>query len=146
MDGRDASGRFTPGNGGRPVGARGKAPRQLLSAIRTMGPVAVERLWRAVHAGERWAIECVLTHILPRDRTIEFDAVTAADIREALASGDLSASEASNIATALAKLHELEIAERSKQAQNVTIDTEIYVGDGDEIAAEKYRLFLENGQ
>ncbi|MEF2554061.1 hypothetical protein VQ042_22430 [Aurantimonas sp. A2-1-M11] len=118
----------------------------MLTQLRAMGPVAIERLSQAVHAGERWAVECVLAHALPPQRTIEFDAVTAADIREALASGDLSASEASNIATALAKLHELESAEKSKQARNIVIDYEIYENDGEDIAADKYRLLLDGGR
>lgn len=106
---RQSDGRFasSPANKGRPVGAKNKISRQYLSQVKSMGPDAIQKLWEAVLSGQEWAIRLVVGHILPRDRTVEFFGSTADDVTAALALGDLSASEAKDIATALRQCAEL---------------------------------------
>jgi hypothetical protein len=80
----------------------------LLKQVKAMGPDAVQKLWEALTAGERWAIETVLSHVLPRDRAIEWEGVEPEDIREAIRAGDVGSDEAARLATALAKISEIE--------------------------------------
>lgn len=105
---RDQTGRFLPGNGGRPKGALAKHSRTLLAQVKAMGPDAVQKLWEALQARERWAIEMVLSHVLPRDRVLEWEGVEPEDIREAIRTGDIGSDEAARLATTLAKLSEIE--------------------------------------
>lgn len=105
---RDPTGRFLPGGPGRPKGALAKHSRTLLAQVKAMGPDAVQKLWEALTTGERWAIELVLSHVLPRDRALEWEGVEPDDIREAIISGDIGSDEASRLATALAKISEIE--------------------------------------
>lgn len=104
----DATGRFAKGNPGRPKGAKAKASRDLMAQIRAYGPHAATKLWQALETDQRWAIELVLRYCLPTARTIEFEDMDAADLREAIKAGDLSADEASRLTTALANLAEIE--------------------------------------
>lgn len=104
---RENNGRFAVGGPGRPKGAKGKKSREALEAVKSFGPEALQKLWEAVTAGERWAVEFVLEKLLPTSRTIEFEDVTPNDVTEALRNGDISASEAKDISTALAKLAEI---------------------------------------
>jgi hypothetical protein len=103
-----ANGQFAMGNPGRPTGAVAKHSRTLLAQVKAMGPDAVQKLWEALMAGERWAVELVLSHVLPRDRALEWEGVEPADIREAVKSGDIGSDEAARLATALAKISEIE--------------------------------------
>jgi len=105
---RDPHGRFAPGGLGRPKGAVARHSRTLLKQVKAMGPDAVQKLWEALTAGERWAIETVLSHVLPRDRAIEWEGVEPDDIREAIRAGDVGSDEAARLATALAKISEIE--------------------------------------
>jgi len=101
------NGQFRPGSGGRRKGARNKVPRELMASIRALGPAAIEQLREALTRGERYAVELVLTYLLPKDRLIELEAAEADDIRQALQEGDLSVNEAAAAASALSKLNEL---------------------------------------
>lgn len=126
---RNNDGRFAKGSPGRIKGAKGKKSREALEAVKSFGPDALQKLWEAVHAGERWAIEFVLDKILPTSRTVEFDDVTPDDVTEALRNGDISASEAKDIATALAKLAEIgELAELKSRLS--ALEDAIHVGNG----------------
>lgn len=107
QDGRDPRGRFASGNVGRPIGAKNKVSRDLLAQVKAMGPAAVGKLWEAVTANERWAVELVLSHVLPAQRTIEFEGASIEDISTALEVGDITPDEAKTLATALSKLREL---------------------------------------
>ncbi|KGE84303.1 hypothetical protein LW14_03735 [Rhizobium sp. H41] len=49
----------------------------------------------------------MLDKLLPTNRAIEFEDATPEDVKEALKAGDISAAEAKDIATALAKLAEI---------------------------------------
>lgn len=142
---RDALGRFAKGkSGGRPVGAKGKASAASLAQIRAMGPAALQKLWEGVHNGQRWAVELVLNQILPPSRTVEFEDATAADVVEALRSGDLAPAEAANIAIALTRLQELAISE--PPPRTIDVDYSVRDSDSEEAAAEKYRRLLEEGK
>lgn len=105
---RDPTGRFLSGNPGRPKGALAKHSRTLLAQVKAMGPDAVQKLWEALMSGERWAVEMVLSHVLPRDRALEWEGVEPDDIREAIRTGDIGSDEAARLATALAKISEIE--------------------------------------
>lgn len=105
---RSPNGQFLPGSGGRPKGAVAKQSRTLLAQVKAMGPDAVQKLWEAVMSDQRWAIELVLSHVLPRDRALEWQGVQPDDIREAIRAGDIGSDEAARLATALAKISEIE--------------------------------------
>ncbi len=113
---RNNDGRFAKGGPGRPVGAKGKKSREALESVKSFGPDALQKLWEAVQAGDRWAVEFVLDKILPTSRTVEFEDVTPDDVTEALRAGDITAAEARDVATALAKLAEIgELAEMKER-------------------------------
>lgn len=128
-EGRDQSGRFTsgPGNTGRPIGARAKASRATLEQIKAMGGDAIAALREALGKGERWAVELVISKIVPASRTIEFEDFTPADLIEALRSGDLDAAEGKDLSAALRNLREIEDLE---QIRAKLIELEAIVGDG----------------
>jgi hypothetical protein len=129
IEGRDRHGRFTPGpnNKGRPVGARAKASRATLEQIKAMGGDAIAALREALTKGERWAVELVISKIVPANRTIEFEDFTPADIIEALRNGDLDAAEGKDLSAALRNLREIEDLE---QIRAKLIELEAIVGDG----------------
>ena len=104
---RAEAGRFAKGGSGRPVGAKGKFSREALQTVLSYGPEALHKLLGAVRSGERWAVEFVLTRVLPTGRTIQFEDITPDDISQAIADGDISAIEARDISTAMAKLAEI---------------------------------------
>lgn len=108
---RDAFGRFAEGNSGRPLGAKGKASREVLENIKSMKGDALKKLWEALSRGERWAVEYVLSRVLPEQRTIEFEGVTPDDIRTALKAGDISPDEAKALANVAKNLGEMEMLE-----------------------------------
>lgn len=109
---RLAGGKFAPGSGGRPKGAKAKVSRELLAQVKALGPDAIAKLQEALGKGERWAVEIVLAHVLPKDgRTIEFEDATPDDVREALRNGDITASEAKDVAAALARLADVDAIE-----------------------------------
>jgi hypothetical protein len=101
-----SGGKFVKTNG-RPVGAKAKASRELLKQVKALGPRAVEKLSEAIEANERWAVELAFKYSLPASRTVEFEGMEAEDVTAALEAGDLSPSEAKDIATTIAKLAEV---------------------------------------
>ena len=105
---RDTQGRFTNGNPGRPLGAKNKTPKAVLKQIQAMEQAAVQKLWEAVWSGERWAVEFVLSKILPSQRTIEMENLSARDVKQALQDGDITPEEARTMTLALKPLMELE--------------------------------------
>ncbi len=106
---RDNLGRFQKGGApGRPFGAKGKKSREALEQIKSFGPAAIQKLWDAVNAGERWAVELVLNKILPTSRTIEFEGLEIDDIREAFKQGNISTSELKDIVSSLEKIANVE--------------------------------------
>lgn len=129
IEGRDQNGRFTSGlgNNGRPVGARAKASRATLEQIKAMGGDAIAALRVALTNGERWAVELVISKIIPANRTIELEDFTPADIIDALRCGDLDAAEGKDLSAALRNLREIEDLE---QIRAKLIELEAIVGDG----------------
>ena len=74
---RDSRGRYSPGTsgnpGGRPPGIKDKRVsirEQLLGPIL---PEAIEKLHKAVKAGEKWAIEMTIAYSLPKPRPVDTD-------------------------------------------------------------------------
>lgn len=101
---RDTSGKFLPGSGGRPKGAVARASRDLLKQVRSYGPQAATKLWQALEANERWAVELVLKYCLPPSRTVEFEGMEPDDIREAVKAGDIGISEGNDLSAMVARL------------------------------------------
>ncbi|HEU5046538.1 MAG TPA: hypothetical protein VFT64_01705 [Rickettsiales bacterium] len=114
ITGRDVQGRFAAGNPGRPYGAKGKTSREALERIKLMKETAIQKLWESVNIGERWAIEFVLSKVLPASRTIEFEGLTTEDIKAALISGDISPDEAKAISGITRDISEMEFLKRMR--------------------------------
>lgn len=105
---RGPGGLFAKGGPGRPKGAKGKKSRDALERIKSFGPEAIQALHAAVIAREKWAVEYVLSKILPtQSRMIEFEDITAEDAAEALKRGDISIVEFREIMNGLSKYAEL---------------------------------------
>ncbi|MEJ5085703.1 hypothetical protein [Brucella pseudogrignonensis] len=104
---RTSNGQFASGNPGRPIGAKGKKSREALEKVKSFGPLAIEQLKIQVVNGERWAVEYVLSKILPTGRTIEFEEMEVEDVKHAMKYGDISVAEAKEITASLAKLAEI---------------------------------------
>jgi hypothetical protein len=107
--GKDQRGRFAsgPNNIGRPLGAKGKANREMLQNLKALGPKAFEKLCEALDRGERWGVEYILNRVLPLSRTIELEGTTVDDVKAALKNGDISTGEAKEMSATLAKLNEI---------------------------------------
>lgn len=114
LTGRDELGRFAAGNPGRPYGSKGKTSRDTLERIKLMNEGAIQKLWEAVNNGERWAIELVLSKVLPASRTIEFEGLTSKDVLTALVSGDISPDEAKTISATLNNIKEGDFLEKMR--------------------------------
>lgn len=119
--GRDDNGRFTAGNPGRPLGAKGKTSKEALERVKLMKDGAIEKLWEAVNAGERWAIELVLSKVLPSGRTLELEGVAPHDLENALQAGEISFDEAKTLSATLKSIKEIqeldEIADRLQKLE-----------------------------
>lgn len=120
-DGRDHKGRFTAGNGGRPVGAKGKLTRERLADVKALWPEALQSLREAIHRGEWKATLHVLNACLPAGRTIDLEgADSPQDIAAALAAGDLSPAEAKDITAALANIASItELADLRERLEEI---------------------------
>lgn len=108
LSGRDERGKFAPGNPGRPFGAKAKASKAALEAVKEMRAGALEKLYEAVASGERWAIEFVLGKVLPATRTIEFEGSSVQDVAVAMQAGDISPDEAYRLSGVLKNLADIE--------------------------------------
>ena len=97
---RDGSGRFLPGQGGRPPGSRNRKPSGALAAIQSLADEAIIRLGELIRQNNFAAIKMVLEYTLPRGgRTIDLDGT--ADPNELIAavtSGEISPDEFARIA------------------------------------------------
>lgn len=91
------------------AGARGKAAKATLDRIKSFGPDALQALYEAIQAKERWAVEYCLNKIVPNNsRTIEFEGLEIDDIREAFKSGDISVLELKDIIASLERIANVE--------------------------------------
>lgn len=107
--GRDASGRWTGGNPGRPRGSRNKVSKDALAAVKALSDDAIEVVKARLAAGDLRAAEFVLSHVLPKGaRTVELDAPDAGAIAIALAEGEITPDEAAQVAATLARLADIE--------------------------------------
>jgi len=107
--GRDASGRFTEGNPGRPRGARHKATRAALALLDGEAEALTRQAVTMALDGDGAALRLCLERIAPprRDAPVQFnlprmetarDAATAAGaVLEAVAEGDLTPTEGAHI-------------------------------------------------
>lgn len=120
---RDNSGRFKPGQGGRPSGARNKKPNGALAAIQSLSDEALIQLASLVRDKNFAAIRLVLEYTLPRGgRTVDLDgtsdpneliaSVTSGEISPdefaRIAQGWKTAAEAADLADIKAQIAELE--------------------------------------
>ena len=107
--GRDASGRFTEGNPGRPRGARHKATRAALALLDGEAEALTRQAVTMALDGDATALRLCLERIAPprKDAPVQFnlprmetarDAATAAGaVLEAVAEGDLTPTEGAHI-------------------------------------------------
>ena len=108
-EGRDAKGRFAPGNPGRPKGARHRVTRHIEALMEGDAEAITGAVIRAAKGGDLAAARLVLDRIAPprREPTVAVDLPEingAADlpggvaaILQAVAAGDLTPSEASRL-------------------------------------------------
>lgn len=108
ITGRETNGRFAKGNSGRPKGAKGKTSKEALERVKAMKDGAIQKLWEAVNHGERWAIEFVLSKVLPTGRTLELEGVAPHIVENAVMDGEISFDEAKNLASTLRSLKEMQ--------------------------------------
>lgn len=98
--GRDSTGKFKPGQGGRPAGVRNRKPSGALAAIQSLSDEALIQLGQLVREKNFAAIRLVLEYTLPRGgRTVDLDGT--ADPNELIAAvtnGEISPDEFARIA------------------------------------------------
>lgn len=107
--GRDASGRFTEGNPGRPQGARHKATRAALALLDGEAEALTRKAVELALDGDGAALRLCLERIAPprRDAPVTFDlprmetardaATAAGAVLEAVAEGELTPTEGAHI-------------------------------------------------
>lgn len=107
--GRDASGRFTEGNPGRPQGARHKATRAALALLDGEAEALTRKAVELALDGDGAALRLCLERIAPprRDAPVTFDlprmatardaAKAAGAVLEAVADGELTPTEGAHI-------------------------------------------------
>ena len=107
--GRDASGRFTEGNPGRPRGARHKATRAALALLDGEAEALTRQAVTMALGGDGAALRLCLERIAPprRDAPVTFDlppmqsaadaATAAGAVLEAVSEGDLTPGEGAHI-------------------------------------------------
>lgn len=107
--GRDASGRFTAGNAGRPRGARHKATRAALALLEGEAEALSRKAIEAALDGDMTALRLCLERIAPakRDSPVQFDlppmqsaadtAKAAGAVLEAVADGELTPTEGAHV-------------------------------------------------
>lgn len=107
--GRDASGRFTEGNPGRPRGARHKATQAALALLDGEAEALTRQAVTMALEGDTTALRLCLERIAPprRDAPVTFDfprmetardaAMAAGAVLEAVALGDLTPTEGAHI-------------------------------------------------
>ena len=109
LTGRDASGRFTEGNPGRPRGARHKATRAALALLDGEAEALTRQAVTMALEGDTTALRLCLERIAPprKDAPVAFDlprmetardaAKAAGAVLEAVAEGDLTPTEGAHI-------------------------------------------------
>ena len=107
--GRDAAGRFTAGNPGRPPGARHKATRAALALLEGEAEGLTRRAVELALDGDTTALRLCLERIAPakKDAPVQFDlppmqsaadaAKAAGAVLDAVAMGDLTPTEGAHI-------------------------------------------------
>lgn len=98
---RFPNGQFGPGNPGKPKGARNKLNRQLLEAVADLTSQSVMVLREQLDQNNIKAAIYVLDRFLPSERAIEIQSSEPNAWADALASGDITPSEAARAAQAL---------------------------------------------
>lgn len=103
---RGPDGKFLPGSGGRPIGARNKTSKAAVKAVTDMFSEAVAVLRKRLSENDLAAAKIVLDVVLPKgNRVIEFgEDISPATIEAALADGAITPAEAQTAAAALEKL------------------------------------------
>ena len=107
VEGRDARGRWTVGNAGKPVGATHRINRDALQGIGALVPSALTVLREQLAAGNFRAAAFVLQRYLPDARVIEMGRLDCETLADAAADG-LMPSEMSKLVASLKALRETE--------------------------------------
>ncbi len=105
--GRDALGRFGPGNPGKPKGATHRLNRDTLAGIGELVPTAMTVLRQQLAENNWRAAAFVLTRYLPDSRVIQLDCMDPTTIADAAADG-LTPGEMSKVIQSLKTLREAE--------------------------------------
>jgi hypothetical protein len=127
--GRDASGRFTVGNSGRPRGARNRVNAEIDQLLEEAAPDAVRTILSAAQYANVAAAEWILNRVAParKGRTVILDAFpeirgpddiapALSAIAAAVVDGELSIEEASLAADVLQKF--LDVLERTHRLRS----------------------------
>lgn len=103
---------FLPGNPGRLPGSKNRISNAALSAVKSMSDDAIVVLRQKLAEGDWQAVLFVLDRVLPKGRSVELEGVSPSSIASQLVNGEITTSEAKDIAITLSKLAEVgEIAE-----------------------------------
>ncbi len=107
---RDSKGRFVPGSGGRPPGAKGKHTRAAEALLRGEGEALTRKCIELALSGDTTALKLCLDRLIPptRERSIEIDLPPVREGRDvpkaisgllmAVADGEITPGEASKLA------------------------------------------------
>lgn len=106
---RGPDGKFLPGQGGKPRGAKNALASSTMRRIKEMTPAALEQLEKQLNSGNWDACRFVLERIIGKNnRFIELSGDRPSDISDALVNGEISTDEAKAIATVIEKLKKVE--------------------------------------
>ena len=107
VEGRDALGRFSAGNAGKPKGATHRINREALYGIGELVPAALAVLRSQLAEGNFRAAAFILQRYLPDARVIEMGSMDSDSIADAAAEG-LTPSELAKLVASLKSLREAE--------------------------------------
>lgn len=105
---RNPDGTWASGNPGRKPGSKNKFAATTMEQIKGLKDDAIASLAVQVKNGNMDAVRFILERIVGRNRTIELDGGSPADVTNALIDGDISAEEAKAIATVVEKLRRVQ--------------------------------------
>lgn len=115
---RNPDGTFARGPG-RKLGSKNRMSREAIEKIKSLGPLAFEQLELNLSRADQRAVEFVLNRILPAGRMLEIDP-TPEGIRDHLAAGDFSESEARAVASVIEKLQKIDrLEELERKLENL---------------------------
>ncbi|MDF3905534.1 hypothetical protein [Paracoccus sp. AS002] len=124
---RDQSGKFLPGAGGRPPGAKNKKTRASVMAINSLQDLAFQKLKELLEAGNPSTVEFVVKSLLPTGgRAVQLEDMSVEGLSDAVASGTISPTELRQLASGLEKIRAVEdmdkLADRLAEVERLLKD------------------------